>query len=106
LQKAGLTRWVKPVWFWTYYDPVSFPEDHEHLVDVCGCRSLVFQDHEQALQDLARAYEPVRVLLSLRESGPAAARPLARSVLGGDREALAVLADVLEEAGDAHAAAI
>jgi HAD superfamily hydrolase (TIGR01662 family) len=107
LQKAGLTEWVKPIWYWTYYDPVPFPDDPlGEMLDACGCRSLAFYDRELALQDLAKVYEPVRVLLALCRSGPAAARPLARAGLEGDRAALGVLADALEEAGHEQAQTI
>src|SRR5262245_58196276 len=96
LEKAGLTRWVKPIWFWTSNDPVPFPEDAAgEEIEVCAGHSLVFRSHDKALQDLAKVHEPVRLLRELSRSGPGQTRFLADLVLGGDRETLAILADAL-----------
>ncbi len=92
---------IDPVWVFTSEDPVELPEEHGGRYEqVCAGSSLISTDRDLALRDLARVAEPVRQLLEVCAAGPAVARPLARRVLDGDLEALAVLADALEEAGD------
>jgi HAD superfamily hydrolase (TIGR01662 family) len=97
--KKKVTEWVRPLYFWTSYDPVPFPENAQgEEIETCMGHSLVFHDRDECLRDLAKVHEPVAWLLELNESGPTTARPLARSVLEGDRDALHILADALEEA--------
>lgn len=105
--QKGITEWVQPIYFWTSEDPVGFPEDAQgEEIEVCAGHSLVFHDRDECLADLAKVHEPVAWLLGIQESGPAVAQPLARSVLEGDREALHVLADALEEADHPRAAEV
>ena len=79
---------------------VGLPEEHSGRYEqCCAGSSLIYADHDRALRDLAKVCEPVKHLLEVLDAGPPAARPLARRVLGGDRGALPVLADALEEAG-------
>jgi HAD superfamily hydrolase (TIGR01662 family) len=97
--QRGELVWVKPVFYWTDYDPVPFPEGTRgKVISVCMGNALVFNDRDQCLADLGGVYEPVAWLLEIVESGPDPARTVARSVLEGDLEALPILADALEEA--------
>ncbi len=105
--KRGITQWARPIYFWTSEDSVPFPDNAQgEEIEVCMGHSLVFHDRDQCLADLAKVHEPAAWLLEIAAGGPAAARPLARSVLEGDREALHILADALEEAGHARAAEV
>jgi hypothetical protein len=107
LREAGLVRSVRPIWFWTNDDPAPLPRGGlGQRISDCAGAALVFHDREQALQDLAQVSDPVKVLLTLRDSGPAAARPLARAALDGDATALPALADALEETGHGQAATV
>src|SRR5262249_25162697 len=65
----------------------------------CGLRVYLYGDRDEALADLARFYEPLRLVWGLQQEGGSRAA-LARSALEGDAGALGALADALEEAGD------
>lgn len=97
-------KWVKEVWYWCTEDPVALPEDPMgEEIEVCMGTSIIYDDYERAVIDLARAHPPAARLVYLAMYGPEIARPIARAILDGDRAALGPLADALEEAGHADA---
>src|SRR5262245_44846286 len=66
LNNSGQVRSVSECWFWTSEDPVGFPEDPGgREVEVCAGNSLLYDDRETALKDLAKVYDPVRILLDV-----------------------------------------
>jgi HAD superfamily hydrolase (TIGR01662 family) len=91
---------VREVWFWTTEDPVSLPEEClGEEVEVCMGTSVIYDDYDRALVDLARVHQPIARLLALVLGGPEHVRRLARALLDGDRSAFGPLGDALEEAG-------
>jgi HAD superfamily hydrolase (TIGR01662 family) len=91
---------VREVWFWTTVDPVPLPEEClGEEVAVCMGTSVIYDDYDRALVDLARVHQPVARLLALVLGGPEHVRPLARALLDGDRSAFGPLGDALEEDG-------
>src|SRR5262245_21325482 len=55
--KKKVTEWVRPIYFWTNYDPVPFPENAQgEEIEVCMGHSLVFHDRDECLRDLAKVH--------------------------------------------------
>jgi hypothetical protein len=69
-------------------------------------RVFLYADRDSAVADLARGHERVGLVWGVWRDGPPAARGVARAFLDGDPEALPVLADALEEAGDPRGAVV
>jgi hypothetical protein len=68
--------------------------------------TLFWDEQDEALKDLAKVCEAVKVLMPLRKTGPLPGRALAHRILGGDVAQLPVLARLLEKAGSPKAKAV
>jgi hypothetical protein len=108
---------IREVWYSLPYDDLGAalqddpPRDPDweppgEIIDLPEEPTLLFFSEEDALEELAACYWPMRILLELHRKGPEQARPIVRTVLDGDQAALAVLADALEEVGHRQALAV
>jgi ssDNA-binding Zn-finger/Zn-ribbon topoisomerase 1 len=107
LRLEPLVLSIKEVWFFGSEGPVTLPERPSGREEVRGQqRTLIYTAQSKALADLARAYEPVGLLLELGKSGGTTVRKLAREVLDGKLASLQQLAATLERGNHPHAPAV
>jgi uncharacterized protein (TIGR02996 family) len=107
LKTAAGVRSVKRVWFLTSRDPVPLPPRASGRSQTCGdVQTLLYTNHDTALDDLGAVHEPIRLLRELIASGAAIVRKQARAALAGDWRALTALAETLRSSGHPRAAEV
>jgi hypothetical protein len=99
----------RPAWVLTGDSLLRYPERCEGFAlrgrraevedNVGGDCTLVYETQADAQAELAWWYPAFGKVWTVAQCGQAPARAVAKSVLAGDRDALAVLADALEEQG-------
>lgn len=98
---------VEEVWYLGAGDGITVPGRAKgRRVEGAWGVAWIYTDREEALRDLAKGYEPVRVLLPLRNCGPVAGRAVAARILNGQVGLLPTLTYILEDAGSPRAAAV
>src|SRR5262249_32092861 len=87
-----------------FTEEVRWPEPYSarHL-DVCGCTSIMYDDLETALREIATVDECVKACLALRDGTDPRLADLARECLEGKDDAVGILADLLDDLHDPRA---